>query len=204
MVWIYKKEHRLKNKDLYVTKLKMKNVYFIIAIISVSFISCDGRLSKNQSLKEDIEEFSNRNSTALKFSIEPEYYVEIITDTIIEDTFRAKIRNYSMMDSNKLLKAKEENHFNRKFESEILLTYENKVIFSQTLSADTFKMNDKSKFWYNASFEHAWVDQELSSARNLVVKFSFIDPETDFFKLYQLVVGKNGKHRFELLEEKQS
>lgn len=179
----------------------MKKLFYILLFTVLVLTFMDGRKSRRDSLKEAVEEFSTRQNGFKSLSITPKLYTEIKTDSVV-NAFKASIKNYSLMDSQDLLKSKTKKNYHRKFESSISVSYQDKPILETVLNADTFEMKEDLPFWRNATLEHAWVDLDNCSESKLVINISFLDPETEFFKLYQLKIDSNGKKEFILVEEK--
>ncbi|MEO8774319.1 MAG: hypothetical protein ABI263_08325 [Gelidibacter sp.] len=81
----------------------MKNVLFLISLIAIVCLSCDGRHTKKEALERAVSEF-NLKSTALEMAIyQPKTYVETVTDTIISNTIKVHIKNYSLLDEQILI-----------------------------------------------------------------------------------------------------
>ena len=173
----------------------MKYVLIFIIAFSSFFMSCDGRMSRNEALQNAVSEFNGKQARMLSITYFPREYTEIVTDTIIENAVKIRIKNYALMDENVLISSQDnppQLKYQRRFESDIIVHYASGVLFKIHLNAKTFQDNDHSLFWNNATLEHAWVNQEESNGKNVSIMVSFVNPETKLYRLYQLRIDKTG------------
>ncbi|OUS00011.1 hypothetical protein A9Q86_11240 [Flavobacteriales bacterium 33_180_T64] len=185
----------------------MRKLAFIIAsILTLVFLSCDRRTSKKEHLEHAILEFNKKMNTANVNTYYPERYTEIKIDSIISNTFKVSINNYVSSNAKILIKEsvknlKKTSEFHRAFESDILVSVENKIILKTHISAENFIDNSSSHFWKNATLEHVWVNQETSNKNKLSLGISFINPKNDSFMLYEMRIDKKGNKRLTLIED---
>ena len=187
----------------------MKNILLLLILACMAFVSCDGRKSKSVSLKESIKEFKERQSDLEIINYYPNEYVEVVTDTIISNELKIHIKNYSLanetifmsIDENATPKIQKQH---RIFESEIVISTATKEIFSAHISAEQFKSYHSDQFWTNATLQHVWVNQELSTSNDVKLDMSFINPKNNSYKLYRMSIDLDGKQQLELIEEKTS
>lgn len=206
MVWIYEKNQdvRAKSQDLTITQLTMKNLFFIIAIISIVFMSCDGRKSKNVALKESIKEFRPKESNSELVTYYPKEYTEVVTDTILSNQVKVRIRNYSL--NNEAILISDESSptkikYHRVFESDVLITAPSRELFKTHISAIQFASINPDEFWDNATLQHVWLNEELSTIEDIQLEMSFINPNNESYKLFRMTVDKVGKQQIALIEE---
>ncbi len=184
----------------------MKKSMLLTLFIAIAFYSCDRRGSVRENLQQSISEF-NENQTHLDIvTFYPEAYTEILTDSLISNTFKVSIKNYSKMDSQILMnsetdKKKTKTNYHRIFESEITIALASKNILNTTISAEDFKDSSSSPFWKNATLEHVWVNQETSDTKEVNLGISIINPKSKAYKLYELVVNTEGEQNLYLIEE---
>ncbi|WP_456441574.1 hypothetical protein [Psychroserpens sp.] len=184
----------------------MKKSILLIFLISVALIGCDRRESTRENLQKSISEFNEKYTDLNIVTYYPEAYTEVQTDSLISNTFKVSIKNYSKMDSQILVssetdKKKTKVNYHRVFESEINIVLASKNIFSTTINAEDFKDSSPSEFWKNATLEHVWVNQETSNTKEVNLGISIINPKSKAFKLYELVVSAEGKQSLNLIEE---
>ena len=72
----------------------MRNLLGVLLILIIGFTSCEGRVTKNQALAEDIEEFKKTVSVQVDIH-KPENYTERQVDTTLSNGFRVKIKVYT-------------------------------------------------------------------------------------------------------------
>ncbi|HLT34607.1 MAG TPA: hypothetical protein VKZ98_12495 [Aquaticitalea sp.] len=184
----------------------MKNFFLLLSIVSLVLISCDGRKSKSESLKASVEAFTQKQSTIELINFYPKKYTEVITDTLISNQVNVKIRNFSLPNktiaiSSSDTKNRQQQSLHRVFESEITISTASKTIFERRVSAEEFKTANNYEFWNNATLQHAWVNQELSTADTVQVDITFINPKENTYKLYRMSIGADGQQLISLIEE---
>ncbi len=185
----------------------MKNILLVLIIVSIGFVSCDGRKSKSVSLKESIKEFKERQSEVEIINYYPDEYVEVVTDTIISNNVKVHIKNYSLSNESVLMSVNEHSTSknqkqHRVFESDIVVSTPTKEIFNAHISAEQFKSINTDAFWSNATLQHVWVNQELSTSNDIKLDMSFINPKENTYKLYRMSIDENGQQQIDFVEER--
>ncbi|MEO6346455.1 MAG: hypothetical protein ABIO60_00965 [Aquaticitalea sp.] len=183
----------------------MKSIFFIITIIGITCISCDGRKSRSESLKASIEKFNQRQSKVSLVTIYPREFTEVVTDTLISNKVKVHIKNYSLPDASIVMtsvgKTQKSQKFHRVFESEIVISTVTQAIFNTHISAEQFKAISVDKFWNNATLQQVWVNQELSTSQTIQLDMSFINPKENSYKLYRMSIDEYGQQHLKLIEE---
>ena len=184
----------------------MTRFLLLLAILSVSFISCDGRKSKRESLKQSIAEYNKRQSAIEIATYYPKEYTEVVTDTLISNHLKIHIKNYSVEDQSILISSTEKgnlknSNFHRVFESEVTVVSSTKVIFYTHISAKEFEPHSSDVFWNDATLQHVWVNQELSSKKYVLLNISFINPKDNSYKWYQMSIDMDGNKELKLIED---
>ncbi|MCK7591117.1 hypothetical protein M0G43_11075 [Subsaxibacter sp. CAU 1640] len=185
----------------------MKKLIFLISIMCVAFYSCDGRKSKSVSLKESIQEFNQKLSESPIIDYYPKEYTEIVTDTIISNKVKVRIKNFSLpyesisMSNSEKSNIKIQKH-HRVFESEVIVSTQNKEILSTHISVEKFRELYPDDFWTNVTLQHVWVNQELSSPEMINLDMSFINPKSKAFKVYRMTIDGKGQQQIQLIEER--
>jgi hypothetical protein len=183
-----------------------KLVHFIPVILLLTLASCDSRKSKIDRINDAVSEFNNNQRLIDLRDYQPESYAETKTDSIISKTFKVSVKNYTVMNQGILIKQTIKNLnktslFHRVFESEIVVVVEDKIIYSNHISAEKFRSFESSEFWENATLEHVWVNQEQSNTTTLSLGVSIINPKNKAFKLYEILIDKSGNERLTLIED---
>lgn len=185
----------------------MRNALFLITLISIVCLSCDGRQTKKEALERAVVEFNQKNVNSEITIYHPEAYVEIVTDTIISNHIKVHIKNYSLLDEQILVSdvsstSPKKINYQRVFESEISISTTDKVILTTRISAKQFKAIETDPFWDKATLQHTWVNQELSDINDIKLDISFINPKNKAYKLYRMSVDSDGQQTFNLIEER--
>ena len=185
----------------------MKKSIAILFLIAVAVFSCNRPESKRENLQKSISEFSKKYTDLnIVTDYYPKVYTEVKTDSIIANTFKVSIRNYSKMDAQILvgsetIATKTKLNYHRVFESEIHVALASKTIFNTTINAEDFKNSLEPDFWNNATLEHVWVNQETSNETKINLSISFVNPKNKAYKLYELSIDRLGKQHLKLTEE---
>ena len=90
----------------------------------------------------------------------------------------------------------------RIFESDIVISTPTKEILSTHISAEQFKLYNADAFWNNATLQHVWVNQDLSTSENIKLDISFINPHNNSYKLYRMSIDENGHQKIDFIEER--
>lgn len=185
----------------------MKNILFVIASIVIVCSSCDGRQTKKEALERAVSEFNLEANPIEMVTYQPEAYVEIVTDTIISESIKVRIKNYSLLDEQILISSVENAsskkvNYQRVFASEISISSVSKDILNTHISAKHFKIINPDPFWDNATLQHVWVNQELSTLKDIKLDISFINPKNEAYKLYRMSVDIYGQQTVNLIEER--
>lgn len=185
----------------------MKKLWILIpCMVAFIFMSCDRRTSQKERLEQAVFEFNKNLNLDDLIHYYPENYTEIKTDSIISNTFKVNIRNYTSMRDEILTEESINAHqktltYHRVFESDILVSVEDNTIYNHHISVEKFKDISASKFWENATLEHVWVNQDTSTPVQLTLGVSFINPKDNTYKLYELQIDQLGNERLTLIED---
>lgn len=185
----------------------MKNIFLVLILISIGFISCDGRKSRSEALKSSIKDFNEKQADVVVVSYYPKDYTEVVTDTIICNSVNVHIKNYSRLDKSLLIsvndktkpKSKKEH---RVFESDVVVSTPTRELLKIHISAEQFKSIDPDIFWNHATLQHVWVNQELSTIDYIKLDMSFINPSNNSYKIYRMSINKSGQKETSLIEER--
>lgn len=184
----------------------MKNSLLLLVLISIVCLSCDGRKTKKEALERAISEFNLKYTVSEMTSYHPKAYVEIVTDTLISNGMNVHIKNYSLLDeqiliSNKSDATSKKVKYQRVFASDIKISKASKDILSTHISAKDFKTLDPDIFWEDATLQHVWVNQDLSTDVAIKLDISFINPKNNAYKLFRMSIDGYGKQTLDLIEE---
>lgn len=184
----------------------MKNILIVLILVCVAFVSCDGRKSRSEALKSSIAEYNDRQSELVIINYYPKDYTEVVTDTLISNHLNVHIKNYSLLNEglfmsidDKTVTKKQKQH--RIFESDVVISTPIKELVNIHISAEQFKSIYHDKFWNEATLEHVWVNQELSTLNDVNLDMSFINPSDNSYKFYRMSINGNGQRTIKLIEE---
>ena len=188
----------------------MRNLLGVLLILIVGFTSCEGRVTKNQALAEDIEEFKKTVSVQVDIH-KPENYTERQVDTTLSNGFRVKIKVYTDMDNSVLFsKIKDTVNYQtyyRNFKFDILIEKDNKVIYNKRF--DKQKANKVFKFNANllkgselytfdklAILNAIQVDDDPIYTNMVAIDVMYAIPETNKTSYHKIVINDKGKANF--------
>lgn len=186
----------------------MRKLILLLTCIALVSYSCDGRKTKKESLEQSVAHFNSNNNSIEIATFQPETYVEVVTDTIMSNSVQVHIKNYSLLNEQILVSNSNGNtsknqNYQRVFESEISISRDRKPILNTLISAKQFRMIDNSDpFWKNATLQHTWVNQELSTSEIIKLDISFINPKNKAYKLYRMSVDADGQQTIDLVEQR--
>lgn len=179
----------------------MKKILIFITTIGVLFFtSCDDRKSKIDRIADAVKVFNKNNRSINLIKYYPEQYTQIKTDSIVSKTFHVSIKNHSLMTDyitlKKTLKGTTQiTKAHRVFESDVIVSVNNLIIYNKRMSSDKLKDSASSEFWNHATLEQVWVNQERSNSKQLSLGLSVINPRNNTFKLYEILIDKYGNER---------
>lgn len=186
----------------------MRNILILLTLISVAFISCDGRKTHSESLQEAVEAFKDSVGPIEVIKYFPEDYAENVTDTILSNGFRVKIKTYTDMENSYLDAFEGEGtiykHYYRNYKTDIVILKNDKEVLITTVGNDFMMKNNPSldeSFKEEMMMSGVWIDQSKSNNHaNVVLDFSFCKPETDFCYHYEMTVENNGDYHIKEIE----
>lgn len=175
--------------------------FLLITCISFGFIalSCDGRVSKRDSLKQSISKFKNSVKRVEIVEYVPEEYSEMQTDTILSNGFRVEIKNFTSMEASILREYISNNtnykqHF-RQIESEITVYKNDKLIFKNNFNEAFLRENLEGDILPLKDYlsNGLCIDQMASLQQNkLVLTTSYFKPKHTIAFIYRMTIDSNG------------
>ena len=183
----------------------MKYFYPIAILIIICFSSCDGKHRTLQTHKEKLEKSNLSKSFFKKEVFIPESNITSVTDTILSSGERVKVKYYSLANQSIITKSNNSNkqvittHYHE-FESEIQVYNNNKLLFKDQLSKADFIEANNHNFWNKAILQYVWLDDLESTANNISLNCSFLEPETNGFRAYKVYFNNKGKREIKLIE----
>ncbi len=177
----------------------MKVLFVFIFIISIAFVSCDGRHKAYQTNEENLKEHKLYESFTEHVKYIPETYFETTTDTILSNGFQVKIKSYADMNNNYLHEFTKDSinykNYYRNINNSISIIKNNNEIISKLITKDVL-------ISYNSSFKNdlkdkviqgVWLNQYASSINNKVIlNVLFQKPGAKDYKSYIISFNENG------------
>lgn len=185
----------------------MKKLTLFFFIILIAFFSCDGRDRKHKSNVEVLKEKNLLDSFSEQITFIPETYAEVVTDTILSNGFKIKIKTFSDMSDALLIQnlsnSISHKHYHRKLSSQIFIEKDNTVVFDAIIN---------EKFLNNISVsEHInfkdhilnplEIDQMKSlESDNIVLIASLTSPKENISTTYNIVIDTNGQCKLKRID----
>ncbi len=175
----------------------MKNILTIfLTSFTLILLSCSGKNDRQDFKPDSYNGQIDINEINLKkrfkqFKYHPREYVEIVTDTIMNNGFRVKIKYYSLMDhsikkSNSLTTKQEPIVFHRQFQSDIVVYKDERLVFQTTL-------NDKESIHFEKDIlQFVSLDEMISNKEQVVINYGYHDISNNKFSDLRLYIKENG------------
>ena len=177
----------------------MKKFLFLLILVSILFISCDGKDRVHTSSSEALKEHKLLDSFSEKIEYIPENYTEFSTDTILSNGFIVKIKTYTDLNNNVLKKFNSDTLTHkilyRQFISEVVITKKGNEIFNKKIDFNYLsKLNANiNKYKDDYIFNNLELNQFESLKKNEVsLILSFCNPGSVNCPAYNLIIKRNG------------
>ncbi|AEH02486.1 hypothetical protein [Lacinutrix sp. 5H-3-7-4] len=179
----------------------MKNILFLLAIISVFFVSCDGKERVHKSNTQVLKEHKLLDSFSKVVKYFPEKYSENEIDTLFSNGHRIKIKSFSNMEDSYLNEFTNNNitykHYYRDTKALITVT-NNSMIFNEIIDKNfILNIDDTYKSFFNKSIlQGVWLNEaESLNKKNISIDITFCKPETDWCEYFTLQIEANGNYK---------
>ncbi|WP_290699268.1 hypothetical protein [Lacinutrix sp.] len=179
----------------------MKNLLFLLTLVSVMFIGCDGKDRVHLSNTEVLKEHKLLDSFSESVVYFPKEYNEITIDTTLSNGFRIKIKSLTDLENAQLIDFESDGIHNKHYFRElinIIEVYKNeKIIFKQTLTnAFLNKLNSNYIIDKNYIKNIPIIDDFNSLKENkAIINLSHCIPRTVNCPDYRLTINTNGDHK---------
>ncbi|WP_452597163.1 hypothetical protein [Pontimicrobium sp. MEBiC01747] len=119
----------------------MRKLLPLLLLIAIVCISCDGRDRAKLSNAEVLKQHNLLESFSKHTEFIPKHYTEVVTDTILSNGYKVKIKTFSDMTNSITKQLKKEsithNIQYREFISEVSIFKDEKLVFNETID-DSF------------------------------------------------------------------
>ncbi len=176
---------------------KLLMLFFLAFIV---LVSCDGRDRAKKSNTDVLKEHKLLDSFSESIRHFPETYTETITDTILSNGYKVKIKNFTDMENSYLDEFKQDSilykHYYRDSKANISVT-NNTVVFNELIDKTFFLNfdNSLSTFFNKANLDGVWLNEEKTlSNSKITIDVVFCKPESDICEFFNLMIDENGKY----------
>lgn len=184
----------------------IKGIFFIL-LIALVFINCDGRNSTKNALNESIEQFKTKYQIEKAYYI-PKAYTETQVDTLLQNGINVKILTATNMSTNvKVSNRKNDvtyNTFYRDVESEVLVWFDNTLIFEKSINKAFIYTHNNSfeKELKNTILKGVWIDAlKSSTGSKLYLDIQFCPVNTENCHTFNLVISKDVTYQLNSLKD---
>lgn len=174
------------------------NKLYILILIIITFIGCDGRHRAHMSNEAVLREANLFQSFSEELKYIPEQPTEIVTDTLLSNGFHIKTTYHTIENSFVSKKANNKNEtttntYHHNFEVQFQIHKSNFLIREGIINKQLFYKKDTHAFWQNAIMQFVWVDYEAMTEHSIQLNTSFNMPGTHTFKDYTITFYDDGQ-----------
>ncbi len=177
----------------------MKNLTLLSLLLVITvFVSCDGKDRAKFTLEEKITNNEVPKSFFEKTAYFPKDYIEVVTDTTLNNGYRVHIKTFSDMNNSYVQEfvkdtIKHKYHY-RDFLSSITVWKDDKEIFFDTIDKEFFeKRGSTYTDLNNMTFHNVWLDEQTSTYDNtVIIKSLFCKPKTHKCVVFKMTIDNTG------------
>jgi len=175
----------------------MRNLYFLIVIVIITLMSCDGRYRACKSNLEVLRDSKLDKTFSNQTTFVPNETVEIHTDTILTNGFQIELK-YGALENSYVSKTKKSVNDSiiqtnyKNFKAECLVTKNHNIITETTIDKTLFSEFETPSFWENAIMQFVWIDYKTSTENYISLNTSFCIPETNICKDFTISINAYG------------
>lgn len=185
----------------------MKKLIYLVLILSVAFVSCDGRDRKHKINEKVLKQNNQLDSLSEDIIYHPENYEEHISDTIFSNGFHVKISNYTDMNNSiasfKIRNEESNNHYFRQLISNVIITKDSKEIFNENLDGTFFKKVSEVR---NIDLDSCListmsVESDLTKQNYVKLNCMFYEPKKNKASTYSMIINEIGNYHVKKEED---
>lgn len=179
-------------------KALYKIIPLLILPIIIAFCSCESRQTKNNLLQKSISKYKNDFKLIEVKNYYPKAYNEIITDTLLSNGYRVKIKTFTDMNNAVSVVSKTstiyQTDYYRQVTSEVVVFKNNKLIFNKSFNSNFLKQHIfENKNSNNFINNYVYVDEAASiNSNKLVLIASQISPKSNIKDIYKIEIDETG------------
>ncbi len=163
-------------------------------------VSCDGRDRAKKSNTEVLKEHRLLDSFSENIRHFPEEYTETITDTLLSNGYKIRIKNFTDMRNSYLDEFEQDSilykHYYRDSKAKISVAND-KVVFDKLIDKAFFLNFDSSltDFFIEANLDGVWLNEEKTlSNSKITIDVVFCKPESDICEFFNLMIDDKGEY----------
>ena len=172
----------------------MKNLILLLCIVAVGFLSCEGRTSKNEALRNSVVTFKKKNPVN-QIDYIPEAYAERVTDSILSTGINVSIKESVDMENAvvKSIDAKDttKKQYYRHLSTKVTVRNNNNiVVFDSTIDKEFLAISDTAIYTIlkQSVCRGLWLEQSKSNNRETYLITSYYDPIEDKTFDYNIII----------------
>ena len=170
-------------------------------MLLITLISCDGRERAHKSNTDVLIENKLLDSFSESIKYIPETYSETITDTILSNGFKVKIKTYSDMNTSVLNEIKKDGihykEYHRNFNAHIMVFKNDIEIFNKTINKSfLLKQDDLTESDFEmTTLNSIWLDEMSSIQKDkIIIDVAFAKTDEVIGKTYKISIDSNGAY----------
>lgn len=174
----------------------MLKLIFSFFVATLILCSCNGRNTTFKKYKTVLNQHDLLFSPNQQLKCTPQEYVEIVTDTVLSNNFKVKLKYFSLEEDSIIKRYKLGNtqikHDYNNFEAILTVTKENNIIVDGLINKALFSKFETPSFWKSAVMQFIWIDYSKTTANTINLNLSFCQTEENNCKDYTLIIHDNG------------
>ncbi|MFI0428889.1 hypothetical protein [Mariniflexile sp. HMF6888] len=185
------------------------NKLIYILVIVLAFVSCNGK-TKKDTLKTSVEKFKDSLGTLEIEKYIPETYSETVTDTILSNGFKVKVKTFTDMKHSVLNIFKQDTivykHYYRELASQVTINKDGNEILKLLVDKNFIIEHDAAfefnkEFYNESAFYSIWFSELNSTIYDHVVFIvSICKPESDDCLMFEITIDMKGNYQVKEFE----
>lgn len=172
----------------------MKNLILLLCIVAIGFLSCEGRKSKKEALKDSVVTFKKKNPVN-QIDYIPEAYAERVTDSILSTGINVSIKESVDM-KNAVIKSIDnqdttQKQYYRHLSTKVTVrNSNNNIVFDKTIDKDFLAISDTAihTTLKQSVCKGLWLQQSKSNDKETYLITSYYDPIEDKTFDYNIII----------------
>ncbi|WP_411768716.1 hypothetical protein [Winogradskyella sp. A3E31] len=173
---------------------KLRNIGLFLFIAAIVLTIFDGRMSSKNALDKSISEF-NAKVELTNVTYIPEYYTERITDTILSNGYKVKIKTTTDMLSHIEVETNQDNTINKEIYRQHIVEIELQHEKTGTVR-HILDQNMVSNSLDNLVLRAAYINEEASLfEEGIHLNLHFLNPNSKKENIFNMIIDNNGNYK---------